>query len=164
MQILCSFIQQQVCEYLLHPCACVCTCTEQCPTLVTPGTVAHQAPLSMGFLRPYWSGLPFPTPDNLPDPGLESESENHSVLSDSLRPHGLYGTWNSPGQNIGVDSFPLLQGIFATQEDPGLRAGNKKMNRSRLCPQASNSVLGMGVGNSNDPMFRISGSQGKCMT
>ena len=38
---------------------------------VTPWTVAHQAPLSMGFPRQeYWSGSPFPTPGNLPDPGI----------------------------------------------------------------------------------------------
>ena len=38
----------------------------------TPGTVAHQASLSMGtFRREYWSGLPFPSPGNLPDPGIE---------------------------------------------------------------------------------------------
>ena len=45
--------------------------------------------------------------------GLPSES--HSVVSDSLRPHGLYGSWNSPGQNTGVGSLFLLQGIFPTQ-------------------------------------------------
>ena len=40
---------------------------------MTPGTVACQAPLSMGFYRQeYWSGLPFPTPGDLSDPGLES--------------------------------------------------------------------------------------------
>ena len=39
---------------------------------VTPGTVAHQAPLSMGFSRQeYWSGLPFPSPGDLPDPGID---------------------------------------------------------------------------------------------
>ena len=39
---------------------------------VTLWTVAHQAPLSMGFSRQdYWSGLPFPSPGNLPDPGIE---------------------------------------------------------------------------------------------
>ena len=43
------------------------------------------------------------------------ESESHSVVSDSLRPHGLYSPWNSPGQNIGVGSLALLQGIFPTQ-------------------------------------------------
>ena len=38
----------------------------------TPWTVAHQAPLSMGFSRrEYWSGLPFPCPGDLPNPGTE---------------------------------------------------------------------------------------------
>ena len=39
---------------------------------VTPWTVAYQAPLSMGFSRQeYWSGLPFPSPRDLPNPGIE---------------------------------------------------------------------------------------------
>ena len=42
-------------------------------------------------------------------------SESRSVVSDSLRPHGLYSPWNPPGQNTGVDSLSLLQGIFPTQ-------------------------------------------------
>ena len=38
----------------------------------TPWTVAHQAPPSMGFPRQeYWSGLPFPSPGDLPNPGME---------------------------------------------------------------------------------------------
>ena len=41
----------------------------------TPWTVAHQAPLSMGFSRQeYWSGLPFPSPGDIPDPGIEPRS------------------------------------------------------------------------------------------
>ena len=41
----------------------------------TPWTVAHQAPLSMGFLgQEYWNGLPFPFPRGLPDPGIEPRS------------------------------------------------------------------------------------------
>ena len=52
---------------------------------------------------------------------LESDSESCSVMSDSLWPHGLYSPWNSPGQNIGVGSLSLLQGIFPTQvSNPGL--------------------------------------------
>ena len=48
-------------------------------------------------------------------------SENCSVVSDSLRSHGLYSPWNSPGQNTGVGSLSLLQGIFPTQgSNPGL--------------------------------------------
>ena len=39
---------------------------------VTPWTVAYQAPMSMGFSRQEsWSGLPFPSPGDLPDPGIE---------------------------------------------------------------------------------------------
>ena len=42
---------------------------------VTPWTVAHQAPLSMGFPRQvYYSGLPFPSPEDLPNPGIEPAS------------------------------------------------------------------------------------------
>ena len=52
---------------------------------------------------------------------MESESESRSVMSHSLRPHGLYSPWNSPGQNTGVGTLPLLQGIFPTQgSNPGL--------------------------------------------
>ena len=41
----------------------------------TPWTVANQVPLSMGFSRQeYWSGLPFPSPGGLPDPGIEAGS------------------------------------------------------------------------------------------
>ena len=48
-------------------------------------------------------------------------SESHLVMSNSLRPHGLYSQWNSPGQNTGVGSCFFLQGIFPTQgSNPGL--------------------------------------------
>ena len=42
---------------------------------VTPWTVAYHAPLSMGFSRQeYWSGMPFPSPEDLPNPGMEPGS------------------------------------------------------------------------------------------
>ena len=51
----------------------------------------------------------------------ESESESRSVVSDSVWPRGLHAPWNSPGQNTGVGSLSLLQGIFPTQGlNPGL--------------------------------------------
>ena len=54
-----------------------------CPTLVTLWTVACQAPLSMGFSRQeYWNGLPFPSPQDLPNPGIESGSP--ALHTDSL--------------------------------------------------------------------------------
>ena len=45
-----------------------------------------------------------------------SEWRGHSVVSDSLWPHGLHSPRNSPGQNTGMGSLSLLQGIFLTQE------------------------------------------------
>ena len=45
-----------------------------------------------------------------------SESESRSIVSDCLRPHGLYSPWTSPDQNTGVGSLFFLQGIFPTQE------------------------------------------------
>ena len=64
--------------------------------------VAHQAPLSMGFSRQeYWSGLPFPSPGNLPNPGIESRS---SVLqADAL-------TSERPGKPI-IIAFIFLKSV-----------------------------------------------------
>ena len=54
-----------------------------CPTLVAPWTAAHQAPVSMGFSRQEdWSGLPFPSPGDLPNPGMEPGSPE--LQADSL--------------------------------------------------------------------------------
>ena len=56
----------------------------------------------------------------------KAESESRSVMSDSLRPHGLYPArllcpWDSPSKNTGVGHHNLLQGIFLTQgQNPGL--------------------------------------------
>ena len=48
---------------------------KSCLTLVTPWTVVHQAPLSMGFYRQeYWRGVPLPSPGDLPDPEIEAGS------------------------------------------------------------------------------------------
>ena len=56
---------------------------KSCPTLATPWTVAHQAPLSMGFFRKeYWSGLPFPSPGDHTNPGVEPGSP--ALQADSL--------------------------------------------------------------------------------
>ena len=55
-------------------------------TLVNPWTVACQAPLPMRFLRQgYWSGLPFPSPGDLPDPGIEPKCPSPPAMqADSL--------------------------------------------------------------------------------
>ena len=56
-------------------CVCMLSCSVMSNSFATPQTVALQAPLSMGFSRQeYWSGLPFPSPGNLPDPGIKPTS------------------------------------------------------------------------------------------
>ena len=78
-----------------------------------------------------WAAIP--SPEDLSDPGIKlgsptlqadslssyqgsPESESCSVVSDSLLPHGLSSPWSSPGQNNGVGSLSLLQGIFPPRD------------------------------------------------
>ena len=66
-------------------------------SFVTPLTVAHQAPLSMGFSRQeYWSGFPFPSPGDLPDPGIKSMSPAVQAVSLSLSHQGVNVTQLCP--------------------------------------------------------------------
>ena len=59
--------------------------TKLCLTLVTPRTVVCQAPLSIGFFRQkYWSGLPFPSPGNLPVPGIKLPSLTPALAGGSF--------------------------------------------------------------------------------
>ena len=67
---------------------CVCVCVwvlshfSSVQLFMTLWTVAHQAPLSMGFSRQeYWSGLPCPPPRDLPSPGIEPSSSPSSALA-----------------------------------------------------------------------------------
>ena len=84
--------------------------TKSCPTLASPWTVACLVPLTMEFSRQeYWSALPLPSPE-----------VKVAQSCPTLRPHGLYSPWSSPGQNTGVGSLSLLQRIFPTQgSNPG---------------------------------------------
>ena len=68
----------------IHECGtCMPSCFSHVQLLVTLWTVAHQAPLSMGFSRQeYWSGLPFPSLEDLPNPGTEPRFP--TLQSDSL--------------------------------------------------------------------------------
>ena len=77
----------------------------------TPYRAAHQAPPSLGFSRQeHWSGLPFPCPVH----ASEKWKWSRSVVSDSLRPHGLQPTrllcpWDFPGKSTGVGCHCLLR-------------------------------------------------------
>ena len=69
----CSREHLLVCNQTLYrPVLFLSLVAKSCRTLGTAWTVARQAPLSMGFPRQeYWSGLPFPSPGDLPDTGIE---------------------------------------------------------------------------------------------
>ena len=62
---------------------CVCQLLSRVQLFATPWTAARQAPLSIGFSRQeYWSGVPFPSPGDLPNPGIEPRSP--ALQADSL--------------------------------------------------------------------------------
>ena len=61
----------------------LCACAQSLQSCLTPWTIAHQASLSMGFLRhEYWSGLPCLPPGDLPNPGIKLASP--ALQMDSL--------------------------------------------------------------------------------
>ena len=88
---------------------------------VTLWTVARQTPLSMGFSRQEpWSGLPWPPPGDLPNPGMEATSLTSPALADSFfitgtvvqrlkRPHAVWETWV---RSLGWED-PLEKGMAA---------------------------------------------------
>ena len=99
-------------ERVLFLTRCLLTCLSEVKQLsrvrlfATPWPVAYQAPPSMGFSRQeYWSGLPFPSPGDLPDPGIEPGSP--ALWADALlsKPPG-----NQPSYHLVanyLNFFPL---------------------------------------------------------
>ena len=91
----------------IQVCVCVCLCGTHicmCPfshvqLSVTPWTVTHQAPLSMGFSRQeYWSELPFPSPGDLSDPGIKPPSLTSPALAGRFfTTSTTWEAWNSCG-------------------------------------------------------------------
>ena len=77
-----------------YVCVCVCVNHSVMFDSLQPHELALQAHLSMGFSRQeYWSGLPFPSPKNLSDPGIEPGSpalQADSLLSEPARKSGIY--------------------------------------------------------------------------
>ena len=86
-------------------CVCACVHTQSCLTLQPHGP-ACQAPLSMGFLRQgYWSGLPFPAPGDLPDPGIEPRSPTLEEDTLTSEPPGKILGSSSVSPSVVSDSF-----------------------------------------------------------
>ena len=88
---------------------------------MTPWTAACQAPPSMGFSRQeYWSGLPFPSPGDLPDPGIEPRSPALEADALASEPPGK-PNWSSQGD---INFHPVIQdvheGASTGEAGPGL--------------------------------------------
>ena len=77
---------------------------------------------------------------------------SHSVVSDSLQPHGLQPTrllcpWNSPGKDTRVGSCPLLQGIFPIQgSNPGIKPRSSALQADSLPAEPPGKPKNTGVG------------------
>ena len=87
---------------------------------MTPWTVARQAPLSMGFPRQEcWSGLPFPSPGDLPDPGMEPASPVAPALAGgffTLSHLGSPTKAQDPAERLNADMgcwLPLILSLFS---------------------------------------------------
>ena len=86
------------------------SCSAVSDSFMNPWTVAHQAPLSIGFPRQeYWSGLSFPSPGSLPNPEIESASP---ALASGLL------TTEPPGRPIMVNTFVQINRIYSTKSEP----------------------------------------------
>ena len=103
MVSLCTHILSAACKESVCVCVCVCVrvraCVraraQSCRTLQTQWTVASQAPLSMGLSwQEYWTGLPSPSPGDLPDPGTEPISSVAPALA------GRFFTTELPGKAV----------------------------------------------------------------
>ena len=84
---------------------------------MTPWTVAYQVPQSMEFSRQeYWSRLPYPSPEDLPDPGIEPGSAALQADAVPSEPPGSH--WDLPGSGL-KHASPALAGGPLSPEPPG---------------------------------------------
>ena len=99
----------------LYVYACVCVkLLSRVRLFATPWTVAHQAPLSMGFSRQeYWSRLPFPSPGDLPNLGIEPRSPAFQADALSSEPPGKPYVY---AYNIIIHSSQKIETISVTLE------------------------------------------------
>ena len=99
--------------------------------MATPGTVAHQAPLSMGFSRQEsWSGVPFPPPGDLPDPGIEARSLHCRQILYSLSHQG------GPKQAVVtllINSYAehILRNAGLDEAQAGIKIAGRNINKLR---------------------------------
>ena len=124
-------------------CVCVCVCARACVLshfscvwlFVTLCTVAHQASLFMGFSRQeYWSGLPCPSPGDLPNPGIEPKFLMSPALADGLFTPSA--TWEII--TVKRAQGPFMPGLWVLKLGGGLRVLNSSFSLEHGILQGSN--------------------------
>jgi len=126
-------------------CACMLSKLQLCRLFATLWTVASQAALSMGFSRQeYWSGLPWPSPRDIPNPGTEPMSLTFPILAG-----GFFITntiWKAP-EISSCETYENLEWYFPQiwghlkMKEIGLNCGKKKMNSFKPAYSTSSFVI-----------------------
>ena len=100
----------------------------------TPWTVAHQAPLSKGFSRQeYWSGLLFPSPGDLPDPGIKTSSLPSLALKGWV--FTTRADWETPADASTV--FQILGQESPTHSEPLSQHRDELLSLTSFCPRGN---------------------------
>ena len=107
----------------------------------TPWTVAHQAPLSMGFSRQErWSGLPCPPPGDLPNPGIQPANLRSPALAD-----GFFTASTSWETRTAVDLICNRVFLSSGQQSNCIIRSDQSLSRVRLCDPMNRSMPGLPV-------------------
>ena len=139
----------------------VCQLLSRVRLSATPWTVAHQAPLSMEFYRQeHWSGLPFPSPEDLPDPGIKPGSP--ALWADSLsselpgkpkweqRKRGRTQAWAVPGTD-GCDSNAVRVCPWSQHGSPGQPSCHRGQPAGGCCAGVRREALTEGAVETSTP-------------
>ena len=120
-------------------CVCVCiSCFSRVQLFAIPWTVAHQAPLSMGFSRQeYWSGLPCPPPGDLPNPGIKSMSLTSLALAGGLLTTST--AWEAPWVSTSYEIKPNICCWFL-KEPVGSKRRERKLGSPVSFSPSSQSI------------------------
>ena len=112
-------------------------------SFATPWTTARQAPLSMGFSRQdYWSGLPCPPPEDLPDPGTELVSPASSALASRFLTTGATWLWSNNSLSHSNAAVPMGSSLTSVLH----RTPDSRFSWRHLAIQAARADLqGSGV-------------------
>ena len=117
------------------------SCFSRVQLFVSPWTIAHQAPLSVGFSREeFWSELPCPPPGDLPDPEIKPTSLGSPALAGrfSFSPGRLFTT-DPPEKPIRSNNHQLLVAPYPLSGTPS-SVGNRLPYSSRCCSDVTSSL------------------------